>query len=100
MSVDAGGYIGRMSIKINIDVKASGCRRNCHIAQDRTDAGADFGHVVMNARFVTPDGIPVDHEELLLRIGPAENIDQHAAKLTGCEMGLPLRHLGIGRKLR
>jgi len=71
MRVDAGGYIGRLRRKINV-VRLG---RNRHVAQDRTDTRLDFGHVAVNACLLARDGVAVDQEEFLFRIGTAKNVD-------------------------
>ncbi len=80
-------------------MRVSQSGRNCNVSQDRADACADFRYVLVDARLVADDGIPIDKEELLLRPTPAKNIDQHAAELTCRKVGLLRRHLGVGRKI-
>src|SRR6185312_126308 len=99
MPVDAGGYIGRLRQKINSSVirEARGAGPRCtfkrlcryrNVAQDCPNARADVRDILVHARLVASDRIAVDEKKLLLRIGAAEHIDQHAAKLAGGEIGL------------
>ena len=80
--------------------RAGSARRRRDVAQNASIRSRSSPDVAMHTRLVAGDRVALDHEERLLRIAAAENIDQHAAKLAGDDTRhLAVRLLRIGGKL-
>jgi len=79
LEVEAGHGFAQDAIKkgaaTGAEPAGSRARRRSHIAQNRLKPGADSGHITADARLVAYDGISIESEELILRIGSSKNVD-------------------------